>query len=74
MNDVLHWMVTKDCQSLVGESGRVIAVEPIPYAFELPAANVASLPFNKVLLFNASTIGLSSYTKDGSSKVWYRFR
>jgi len=51
---------TKRLSELVGESGRVIAFEPITDTFELLAANVASLPFNNVSLFNAAASDSSS--------------
>ncbi|MFH1843209.1 MAG: FkbM family methyltransferase [bacterium] len=38
--------------NLVGASGRVIAVEPVPETFELLANNVAFLPFRNVTLLN----------------------
>lgn len=37
---------------LVGQSGRVIAFEPVPATFELLAANMARLPQNNVTLLN----------------------
>jgi len=51
---------TKKLSELVGESGRVIAFEPIPDTFELLAANVASLPLNNISLLNVAASDYSS--------------
>ena len=40
--------------SLVGENGRVFAIEPVPETFELLAANVQRLPFKNVTLLNVA--------------------
>ena len=39
---------------LVGKTGRVIALEPVPETFELLAANVAAFPHNNVTLLNVA--------------------
>lgn len=51
---------TKRLSELVGESGRVIAFEPIPDTFELLSANMARLSFNNVSLFNIAASNSSS--------------
>jgi len=43
---------TARLSELVGQSGRVIAFEPVPATFELLAANMARLPRNNVTLLN----------------------
>lgn len=50
---------TVKLSELVGESGRVIAFEPIPDTFELLAANIARLSSRNVTLLN---VGASSST------------
>jgi len=45
---------TARMSQLVGRSGRVFAVEPIPRTFELLSANVTSLPLMNVSLVNAA--------------------
>jgi FkbM family methyltransferase len=43
---------TSRLSEIVGETGRVLAFEPVPETFELLAANVARLPLRNVTLLN----------------------
>jgi FkbM family methyltransferase len=45
---------TTRMSQLVGRTGRVFAIEPVPRTFELLAANVASLPLTNVSLVSAA--------------------
>lgn len=45
---------TKKFSDLTGNTGRVIAFEPIPDSFELLAANITGLSYNNVTLINAA--------------------
>jgi len=51
---------TKRLSELVSETGRVIAIEPIPDTFELLAANMAKVSYNNVSLFNIAASESSS--------------
>ena len=45
---------TLKLSNIVGQSGRVIAFEPVSETFELLAANVSLFPFKNVTLFNVA--------------------
>ncbi len=45
---------TKKLSELVGPSGRVIALEPVPDTFSLLSANVSLFPYTNISLFNAA--------------------
>lgn len=56
---------TARLSQLVGQTGRVLAFEPVPHTFELLVANIAALGASNVSLFNvavsaeAKTVGMS---------------
>lgn len=53
---------TARLSELVGASGRVISVEPVPETFELLAANVARLPIRNITLLNLAASDHMSLT------------
>lgn len=67
---------TLGISKLVGPSGRVIALEPIPETFELLAANCAHGPHRNVTLFNAaassanSVVGMSVPVQAGGKNYY----
>lgn len=69
---------TKKFSEVVGESGRVIAFEPVPITFELLASNVALFEHNNVTLLNMAAsestdvLGMSIPTFQTGLKNYYR--
>lgn len=63
---------------LVGQTGRVISVEPVPETFELLASNVCALPLRNVTLLNiaasedSGVLGMSIPAFDTGLKNYYR--
>jgi FkbM family methyltransferase len=63
--------------SMVGETGRVIAIEPVPETFSLLAANAALLPLKNVSLFNVAAsmsfdcVGMSTPTNERGLANYY---
>jgi FkbM family methyltransferase len=63
---------------LVGPSGRVISVEPVPETFELLSANVGTLPCRNVTLLNVAAsdkpgiLGMNVPRLDTGLKNYYR--
>lgn len=53
---------TNRLSALVGESGRVIAFEPVPTTFSLLSANALTFPFSNVTLINAAVSGTFDIT------------
>ena len=45
---------TLRCSQLVGQRGRVVAIEPVPVSFELLSANAARSPFTNITLINTA--------------------